>query len=82
MDFIKALSVWGPLAACPPVRRKHTGNTLPVAPENPDLGVFSLEMPEVVAESCIRKEGKGRKDWRKKTPLSCVFSVIIKHAAV
>jgi hypothetical protein len=42
MGFIKTLSVWVPLAACPPVRRKHTGSKLPVAPQNPHLGVFSL----------------------------------------
>src|SRR5712691_2309400 len=33
LDFIKTLSVWVPLAACPPVRRKHTGSKLPVAPQ-------------------------------------------------
>jgi len=41
MDVIRTLSVWVPLAACSPVRLGHTGSKLPVAPENPHLGMFS-----------------------------------------
>jgi hypothetical protein len=32
LRLISSDAAWAPLAACPPVRRKNTGSTLPVAP--------------------------------------------------
>jgi hypothetical protein len=42
MDSIFTPPVCVPLAACPPVQRENTGSKLPVAPKNPDLGVFCI----------------------------------------
>jgi hypothetical protein len=43
MDSLITPPVCVPLAACPPVRRKHTASKLAVAPKNLDLGVFRIQ---------------------------------------